>query len=690
MMQRTRASQLERLLAGCDAPPTPSTPSTLWLIDTDIEAQGIASELVHDIVACSENIQVVSVLHGELADPVPFDVRVAVAPLARQAAVTLLRDAVHVARPDWQWRDGELDAICTHVGGLPASLVWVARYVIALGVPATLAALTQDELRPPSLEDALRVVWDRLSNSARDLLVATSVLHASFSMEAASAVLPGAPIAEGLRELCAAQICALGEGAQFQIDAAIRGFARRQSRAAPLQDEVLGRLARYFAQVPVGVDRSAHWADVHAYRLDLMQAWSWALQHDAATCARLALRLDDALVTAGPATQHVDVLARTRSVLLDLRSAAPELDASLVVDVLCASARERGLRGRFAETARWAGEAVTRARALGDVSREARALTLAVFGARGQGKLQVGLDLARQSLALATEMGDARLIAGALQAMGLRHLSALELEAARSCFERAEALARNVGAPRLQAIARANLGLCARAEGKNEAARAAFDVAESLFTEIGDTYHLYRVRAYRLRAAAAADDAEMVSLLEDVVETGDWEGELEVRTALLEFAERRGGTSSVEARALELEAAVALTDDESWRSRVAAIVGRALQQTKSPTSITLRATRDAAWICVQGTWFDLSRRGPLRRVALALLEGAERGHTWTVAELLERGWPGERMLGDSGHARVYMAIRRLRSAILGPALRTLEGGYRLDSRYEVEWCDAPP
>jgi hypothetical protein len=58
-----------------------------------------------------------------------------------------------------------------------------------------------------------------------------------------------------------------------------------------------------------------------------------------------------------------------------------------------------------------------------------------------------------------------------------------------------------------------------------------------------------------------------------------------------------------------------------------------------------------------------------------------------VADMLAAGWPGERMRAESGAARVYMAVRRLRLLGLERVLRTDEDGYFFDRHADVVWGD---
>jgi hypothetical protein len=82
----------------------------------------------------------------------------------------------------------------------------------------------------------------------------------------------------------------------------------------------------------------------------------------------------------------------------------------------------------------------------------------------------------------------------------------------------------------------------------------------------------------------------------------------------------------------------------------------------------------------------LARHGSLRLVLDALVERriAEPGAATSAAGLLAKGWPGERVLHESGMLRVYTAIRRLRAMGLGEVLETRHDGYLLSPRVPFE------
>lgn len=86
---------------------------------------------------------------------------------------------------------------------------------------------------------------------------------------------------------------------------------------------------------------------------------------------------------------------------------------------------------------------------------------------------------------------------------------------------------------------------------------------------------------------------------------------------------------------------------------------------------------------------DLTRRGPLRRILVRLAEHqqAEPGSALTAEEVIDAGWPDEKILHDAALTRVYTTMNRLRSLGLEAWLQTLDSGYALDPELVVQWID---
>jgi len=262
---------------------------------------------------------------------------------------------------------------------------------------------------------------------------------------------------------------------------------------------------------------------------------------------------------------------------------------------------------------------------------------------------------------------------------------------AAAAFGRASTLARLADAPRVDGIAEANLALAALGAGDPEAARTAVQRARERLTLAADRYHLARlthIEGERLRQAGALDDAEahLRAAWAEAEATGDVDFALAAREGLVELALARDDAPRASAHLAELAARSDGSDDPRWPARMAALRVRVADRLGGTRTLSMGA--QARVVHLDGVALDFSRRGPLRRVLLALV--AARGRGLGVAELLAAGWPGERPSPRSGQARVYMAVRRLRSLGLDGVLLTHDDGYHLATHLEVEvsGCEA--
>jgi hypothetical protein len=88
-----------------------------------------------------------------------------------------------------------------------------------------------------------------------------------------------------------------------------------------------------------------------------------------------------------------------------------------------------------------------------------------------------------------------------------------------------------------------------------------------------------------------------------------------------------------------------------------------------------------------GAELTLMRRRAPRLVLLRLLEErmARPGSALGTDELLAAGWPGERVLPQSGQARVYVAVSTLRRLGLGRLIVHRGDGYLLDPDEDVRF-----
>lgn len=86
-----------------------------------------------------------------------------------------------------------------------------------------------------------------------------------------------------------------------------------------------------------------------------------------------------------------------------------------------------------------------------------------------------------------------------------------------------------------------------------------------------------------------------------------------------------------------------------------------------------------------GIVVTLQRRRKLRLVLAALVHcRLERpGHVLSPSQLIEAGWPDERIYPRAARARLHVAVSSLRKLGLGDALEFHQGGYRLDPAVDV-------
>jgi tetratricopeptide (TPR) repeat protein len=115
------------------------------------------------------------------------------------------------------------------------------------------------------------------------------------------------------------------------------------------------------------------------------------------------------------------------------------------------------------------------------------------------------------------------------------------------------------------------------------------------------------------------------------------------------------------------------------------VLSSALCRTRSAGATRLVRPRlalssDGAVTRVDDHPVDLASRPLLRRLLLRL---ASSGRSNSVGELVQAGWPDERILTHAASQRVHSAVRRLRDAGLAHVIRSDREGYWIDA--EVEW-----
>lgn len=123
----------------------------------------------------------------------------------------------------------------------------------------------------------------------------------------------------------------------------------------------------------------------------------------------------------------------------------------------------------------------------------------------------------------------------------------------------------------------------------------------------------------------------------------------------------------------------------------AQVLSQVAEMTFGPTSaVTLAVSRDGRRFIPPGSEeVDFSRRGPLRKIIVALAEAREErvGTGLSPDDVLDAGWPGDVVTAEAGAARVYSAIRTLRTNGLEDVLLTQDDGYLIDPDVSIMWLD---
>lgn len=358
-------------------------------------------------------------------------------------------------------------------------------------------------------------------------------------------------------------------------------------------------------------------------------------------------------------------------------------------------------------------EALRLLRSDGDPQSEA--LTLGNLGSleHDLGRHEEAGVLYEEALGILRELGDRYNEGNYVMNLGTVALERGDHAAAREAYNSSLVIQREVGNRRWEGIALAFLALCDELEGHLDDARRHHHAADRLLRDLGHPVIRALAASWRGRMEADADaieDAEawldegaavMNGLGETIVSAVPrlCRGHLDLARA--RAADLRGSSGMAEAHRDRVRALLEGFDDAPVQSadvRLALTrLGDALaEQNERPTLIPpsrrsiseLPSVGDALAVSASARAFrvpggepvDLSTRRAPRRILGALADHRERypGLALTLEELLEAGWPGEKLLPEAGATRVYTAVATLRRMGLKPYLLRGDDGYLLD------------
>ncbi|MBK8256415.1 MAG: tetratricopeptide repeat protein [Polyangiaceae bacterium] len=304
-----------------------------------------------------------------------------------------------------------------------------------------------------------------------------------------------------------------------------------------------------------------------------------------------------------------------------------------------------------------------------------------------------------RALLLLKEAGDTRLYGIALTNLGLLHHEEGRLEEARFCHEQALAKLSVAGDRRSLGLAHVRLGAVLASLGQLDEGRVAFARGARAAGE-SDPPVLAATEA-----ALALIDLALARRAQDERRFEAAQGHLSKAARRLDQARRgTGGEPSPAERSDDVRTLLRIA--ERGISALSGTGAQSVHNEHSPVSaarvrektVGESETRSGAperalllspggnWLrCPGGTWQDLRKRGPARRLLIALVERQREspGAGVSLNELQKAGWPGEQMAAASAANRIYVALHQLRSLGLSDKVIRTKDGYLLDPTLPV-------
>ncbi len=635
-------------------------------------------------------------------------------------AVALLVQRARAARSDFAPRDAEIAAIAElarRLDGLPLALELAAARVALVGAATLLERLTtgldlatgpRDRPRA-ALKDALDWSWSMLEPHERSALAQLSVFRGGFTLAAAESVLSlrgtTATVLETLAGLC---------------DHSLLGRSQRVEPAGESRFTILETVRSYAAQrLAEGNEAEAAEARHGAYFLTVGERWATEVdQRDGPRAlARLSAELEN-LVAVHERALRSDLRRRVeralRAVLalepvfymrgptarcLALLTEALEGGIEDVAPGVAAKARKaygRALRdaGRLREARRELDEGRSLAKALEDRSLEGRVLGHLAFLAELEGRAAEALANVEEALACVREAGDQR-SEGMLLAIRARlRTESGDHGEAMSDYDEAVRLHRVVGNRYAEAYAVTSRAELHRLRGRRDASRVDLLAGLTMYREFGERRH--EASALAQLARLDQDEGRVPEAREALERAIAWfreDGSARVGLALGQLAdlEREEGHLDV-ARGLYLEAVAAARDaadktlEDRWLLAAGACSGATPRHSPARRAAGLLVADSGRWFRVgDAEPVSLQRRHALRLILHALAERRvnQPDRALTQAELLEAGWPGEKVRVHAGMLRVYNALSTLRKLGLRDVLLSRDDGYLLDPLRET-------
>lgn len=615
----------------------------------------------------------------------------------------------------------DLRELVRRVDGLPGALELLGPRLMLLP-PRQL--LERMERGPGALHAAIERSWELLDQSQQQALLQLAVVRHTFDLELAERVVDcGRDVLDVLEDLTRHAWIHVVDGDLVAMH--LLHEPRRFLRARGVDEDAAARFVAAMVELGERWDAGIETADEVECTRRLIESVPnlWAAREAAAgeDRARLDLVLHMALQRAGGADRQDEITAeavglaqddalRARAMLArgrvlrwlgrvtesrTLLEAAGSLgDAGTRCSALRNLAAGAYAAGDLEQARRWADEALREALDEGDGTDEINARNGLGFLLSATGDL-VG---AEEQLRRAAELASAPEQAAGLYALVASSRAGLALRAGRSLDAELYSTQAIEAYERLGYVRQLPLELLYRAEARLSAGR--LDAADDDIA-VADTiarrwvHDSLILRALYLRGVAAI-------ARRDAVCAADVLGRAATRLAAQDNPRLavEVGFATAAARVLAGDGVLALEHlraddaDAAWLRAYVAGAAPAHHSARDPLrqvcidallarGATLTVDPDGrGFQWSDGEHVDLTRRKALRGI-LAALADRHGGGELTLDELLDAGWPGEKMTVESGNRRVYVTVNRLRELGLGDALCTVGDGYMLDPRVVV-------
>ena len=297
-----------------------------------------------------------------------------------------------------------------------------------------------------------------------------------------------------------------------------------------------------------------------------------------------------------------------------------------------------------------------------------------------QGALDQAYERRMEAATVLAEVGDRRLEGIFVGYLGGLRLEQGHPEEAGDHLRHALELMREATDRRFEGVLLSYLGVVEAIRGAPSRSAAAFDAAEQLIGDLDDAFlrcalalhrgHLDLLRVREARAKGKDTTAlveRLAQRLRDIDEQPEGESPADASDEV-RFALRM------------LKAAVREHAPEAARTVVE----------ESAERVLLIDTEGRGFEVPGEERVDLGRRRALRLILRKLANHGMTagGQALSLDDLLEAGWPGERVLPEAGANRVYVAVATLRKLGLRDVLLNRDDGYLLDPDVELQYGDA--